>query len=143
MTPPTLHLKAISCLNLSVKHQGAPGSDGLSQNLGVPRACSATWPNEGTHREKHHPRLETIALPSLAARLLCGEKVELPTVRRNPAPASYISDRDAVPDEEPVRRFGQVGFHGTIEATGLVCIAIDTVLNLLRCVSYKYLVSIR
>jgi hypothetical protein len=58
-------------------------------------------------------------------------------VRRNPAPAGYVSNSEAVANEEPMRGLGQVRIHGAIEATGLVVVAVNRVLNLHRCVSWK------
>jgi len=69
-------------------------------------------------------------------------KGKWPTVRGNPAPAGYIGNGEAVTDEEPMRRLSQVGIHGAIEATGLIVVAVNGVLNLLRCVSWKHPVSI-
>lgn len=63
-------------------------------------------------------------------------------MRGNPSKASYIGNSHAVTDEETMRRLGQVGFHGAIEATGLVVVAVDAILNLRRCESCKHLVSV-
>lgn len=61
----------------------------------------------------------------------------------NPAKTGYIGNSNAIADEQPVWRFGQMSVHGSIEAIGFIGVAIDAVLNLFGCVSCGYLISVQ
>ena len=54
----------------------------------------------------------------------------------DPTPAGNIGDRDPVPDDEAMRGFLEVRVQDPVEAARLVLVSVDSVLDLLRCVSY-------
>lgn len=55
----------------------------------------------------------------------------------NPAETSNIGDSNAVANEQPMWRLGQVGVHGSIETMSLIVVTVDAVLNLFGCESYS------
>lgn len=58
-----------------------------------------------------------------------------------PSPAGDIRNSNAVTDQEAMRRLAEVVIHGAVQTAGFVAVAVDSVLNLFRCISYTRLVG--
>lgn len=54
----------------------------------------------------------------------------------NPSPGGNVGNGDTVADEEARLGLCELRFHDGVETTSLVDVAVDAVLDLLRCISY-------